>query len=447
MAPPTTQTTQSTGIFISQRTKATRSVDPKLQSASNQELLDLIKQKKLNVYNLEQTLDFERAVEIRRLVYEQKFNNEKKTSLDNIPYKHFNYSDIYGVCCENVIGYIPIPVGVVGPILIDNKQVYVPMATTEGSLIASTQRGCKAITESSGVTTVITKVGMTRAPLIRFPNVQKSHAFKQWIETPENFQTISKIYSSTSHYARLEDIQTNLVGRYVYIRFRSTTGDAMGMNMITKGVEKVLEELKESKFEDMEIMSLSSNFCTDKKSSSINWTEGRGASVIAEAIISGENVKNILKTNVEQMVELNTAKNLVGSAIAGSIGGYNAHAANIVTAIFLAAGQDPAQNVESSNCLTHMESCNDGKDLRISITMPSLEVGTVGGGTHLPAQSSVLSVMSSQGASKEYPGKNSETLARVVCSTVMAGELSLMAALSAGHLVRSHMKHNRKKEN
>jgi hypothetical protein len=134
-------------------------------------------------------------------------------------------------------------------------------------------------------------------------------------------------------------------------------------------------------FPEMTIASLSGNYCTDKKPAAINWIEGRGKSVVAEGIIPGEAVKSILKTTVEALVQLNITKNLVGSAMAGSIGGNNAHAANILTAIYMATGQDPAQNVESSNCITLMEATNDGKDLLITCSMPSIEVGTVGGGT------------------------------------------------------------------
>jgi hydroxymethylglutaryl-CoA reductase (NADPH) len=130
----------------------------------------------------------------------------------------------------------------------------------------------------------------------------------------------------------------------------------MGMNMISKGCEKALDVMsKECGFDDMSIISLSGNFCTDKKSAAINWTDGRGKSVVAEAIIPGDVVKSVLKSDVEALVELNISKNLIGSAMAGSLGGFNAHASNIVSAIFLATGQDPAQNVESSSCITTMK--------------------------------------------------------------------------------------------
>ncbi|PRQ25239.1 putative hydroxymethylglutaryl-CoA reductase (NADPH) [Rosa chinensis] len=136
-------------------------------------------------------------------------------------------------------------------------------------------------------------------------------------------------------------------------------------------------------------------------------------------------------------------KNLTGSAIAGALGGFNAHASNIVSAVYLATGQDPAQNIESSHCITMMEAINDGKDLHVSVTMPSIEVGTVGGGTQLASQSACLNLLGVKGANREAPGSNARQLASVVAGSVLAGELSLMSAIAAGQLVKSHMKYNR----
>ena len=166
---------------------------------------------------------------------------------------------------------------------------------------------------------------------------------------------------------------------------------------------------------------------------------------MVEATIKGSVVSSVLKTSVEAACELNVAKNLVGSAMAGmSAGGYNAHASNLVSAVYLACGQDPAQNVESSNCLTLLTPANGGADLHVSCTMPSIEVGTVGGGTHLGAQAACLRMLGVAGADQGAPGLHARKLAMVVAATVMAGELSLLAALSAGHLVKAHMKLNRK---
>lgn len=165
---------------------------------------------------------------------------------------------------------------------------------------------------------------------------------------------------------------------------------------------------------------------------------------MCEAIVPSKIVTTVLKTTVQALVDVNYSKNMIGSAIAGSIGGFNAHAANIVTAIFIASGQDPAQNIGSSNCMTLMEPWGkSGEDLYISCTMPSIEIGTVGGGTVLPAQAACLEMLGVKGANNENPGENANQLARIVCGMVLAGELSLMAALAAGHLVRSHLRHNR----
>lgn len=166
--------------------------------------------------------------------------------------------------------------------------------------------------------------------------------------------------------------------------------------------------------------------------------------MVCEAIVPASIVTSVLKTSVQALVDVNISKNLIGSAMAGSIGGFNAHAANIVTAIFIATGQDPAQNVGSSNCITLMEPWGEGgEDLYITCTMPSIEIGTVGGGTVLPPQGACLEMLGVKGANIECPGANASQLARIVCGTVLAGELSLMAALAAGHLVRSHLRHNR----
>ena len=203
-----------------------------------------------------------------------------------------------------------------------------------------------------------------------------------------------------------------------------------------------------SQFPALRVLALSGNLCTDKKPSAVNWLTGRGKSVVAEARIPGAVLTSVLKTSAEAMAELNVGKNLVGSALAGSIGGFNAHASNVVTALYLATGQDPAQNVESSNCLTQMEVdttiAGPTPGLLVSVTMPCVEVGTVGGGTSLAAQSACLDMLGCKGAHASTPGSNARQLARIVASLVLAGELSLMAALTSNDLINSHLKLNRK---
>jgi hydroxymethylglutaryl-CoA reductase (NADPH) len=329
-------------------------------SLNDEELIDLSVRGKLPGYALEKTLgDMTRAVKVRRaLVSRTHATRETSTLLESskLPYEHYDYERVHGACCENVIGYMPLPVGVAGPLMIDGQNYFIPMATTEGVLVASASRGCKAINAGGGAVTVLTADGMTRGPCVGFDTLARAAEAKVWLDSEAGTKIMKDAFNSTSRFARLQSMKTALAGTYLYIRFKTTTGDAMGMNMISKGVEHALRVMStEAGFEDMSTISVSGNFCTDKKAAAINWIDGRGKSIVAEAIIPREVVRTVLKSDVDALVELNIAKNLIGSAMAGSIGGMNAHAANIVTAIFLATGQDPAQVVESSSCITVMK--------------------------------------------------------------------------------------------
>ncbi|KAI8637232.1 3-hydroxy-3-methylglutaryl-coenzyme A reductase [Parasitella parasitica] len=408
---------------------------------TDEEIISVVQSGKMAAYALEKVLgDFERAVHIRRaLVSRDSITKSLEGSL--LPVKNYHYDKVMGACCENVIGYMPIPVGVAGPLNIDGDLIHIPMATTEGCLVASAARGCKAINAGGGATTIVIADGMTRGPCVEFPNILRAADCKRWIEQ-EGEKVVTEAFNSTSRFARVRKMKVALAGCLMYIRFSTTTGDAMGMNMISKGCEKALSKIAE-RYPEMQIISLSGNYCTDKKPAAINWIEGRGKSVVAEAVIPGSVVEKVLKTSVSALVELNISKNLVGSAMAGSVGGFNAHAANILTAVYLATGQDPAQNVESSNCITLMKAVNNEKDLNISCTMPCIEVGTIGGGTILPPQQAMLDFLGVRGPHPTEPGANARRLARIICAAVMAGELSLCAALAAGHLVKAHMAHNR----
>jgi hydroxymethylglutaryl-CoA reductase (NADPH) len=239
--------------------------------------------------------------------------------------------------------------------VIDGQSFFIPMATTEGVLVASASRGCKAINSGGGAVTVLTDDGMTRGPCVSFENLERAGAAKLWLDSEAGQRTIKNAFNSTSRFARLDALKTVIAGTKLYIRFKTTTGDAMGMNMISKGVEHALTVMMDEGFDDMNVVSVSGNYCADKKAAALNWIEGRGKSVVAEAIIPGEAIKSILKTDVDSLVDLNISKNLIGSAMAGAAGGFNAHAANIVAAVFIATGQDPAQVVESANCITTMQ--------------------------------------------------------------------------------------------
>lgn len=410
-----------------------------LSSVQDEDVVQSVIDGSIPSYALESKLgDCRRAAAIRREAL-QKMTGR---SLQGLPLDGFDYDSILGQCCEMPVGYVQIPVGIAGPLLLDGFEYLVPMATTEGCLVASTNRGCKAIYASGGAASMLLRDGMTRAPVVRFATAKRASELKFFLEDPSNFETLAVVFNRSSRFARLQHIQCSIAGKNLYIRFCCTTGDAMGMNMVSKGVQNVLDFLQND-FPDMDVIGISGNFCSDKKPAAVNWIEGRGKSVVCEATIKEEVVTKVLKTNVATLVELNTLKNLAGSAVAGALGGFNAHAANIVSAIFIATGQDPAQNVESSHCITMMEPLNDGKDLHISVTMPSIEVGTVGGGTQLASQSACLNLLGVKGASKESPGSNSRLLATIVAGSVLAGELSLMSAIAAGQLVKSHMKYNR----
>eukprot|EP00286_Rhodomonas_abbreviata_P002403 CAMPEP_0181347862 /NCGR_PEP_ID=MMETSP1101-20121128/34100_1 /TAXON_ID=46948 /ORGANISM="Rhodomonas abbreviata, Strain Caron Lab Isolate" /LENGTH=610 /DNA_ID=CAMNT_0023460095 /DNA_START=51 /DNA_END=1884 /DNA_ORIENTATION=+ len=387
---------------------------------SDEDILAQLLDGSLKDYQLEKKLgDYERAVGVRRALYEHVL--EKDLSL--IPYSGYDYGKVFGANCEM-------------------EPIYIPMATTEGCLVASANRGCKAISVSGGCMSVVMKDSITRAPCLRLPSAMRAAAVKRWCGALENYQQLEQAFNSTTNYGKLVSVEATVAGRNVYLRFNCMSGDAMGMNMVSKGCLKAIEVL-EAEFPDLVLVAISGNMCTDKKPAAINWILGRGKSIVVEAIIPENIVKSVLKSSVYDMIETNKQKNHIGSAMAGSVGGFNAHAANIVTAVFLATGQDPAQNVESSNCLTIMEYAS----LHVSVTMPSVEVGTVGGGTHLPAQAGCLEICGVRGAAKgagSSPGDNARKLAQIVGSAVLAGELSLMAALAANQLVKAHMVHNRK---
>ncbi|CAM1504812.1 Fc.00g024030.m01.CDS01 [Cosmosporella sp. VM-42] len=420
--------------------------DKQAHTMNDEEVVHMSMRGKIPGYALERTLkDFTRAVKVRRTIISRTRATADLTNLldrSKLPYEHYNWERVFGACCENVIGYMPLPVGVAGPLVIDGQSYFIPMATTEGVLVASASRGCKAINSGGGAITVLTGDGMTRGPVVGFETLERAGAAKLWLDSEDGQALMKKAFNSTSRFARLQQMKTVIAGTLLFIRFKTTTGDAMGMNMISKGVEHALSVMSnEGGFDDMSIISISGNYCADKKPAALNWIDGRGKSVVAEAIIPGDVVKSVLKIDVDTLVELNISKNLVGSAMAGSIGGFNAHAANIVAAIFLATGQDPAQVVESANCITLMRNLHGS--LQISVSMPSLEVGTLGGGTILEPQSAMLDLLGVRGSHPTNPGDNSRRLARIIAASVLAGELSLCSALAAGHLVKAHMQHNR----
>ena len=272
---------------------------------------------------------------------------------------------------------------------------------------------------------------MTRAPAIKCSGASEALKIKQWFI--DNFDELKEIAEGTTSHGKLIKIDPILiVGSYVYPRFVFSTGDSMGMNMVTIASEKILEKLAQDTTANH--LALSGNVCVDKKPAAINIVEGRGKTVIADILIPKDIVEKKLKTTTDAIVEVNMAKNLIGSAASGSMA-FNAHYANMVAAIFLATGQDAAHVVEGSLGITTAENRNG--DLYFSVNLPDLPVATVGGGTSLEVAHEGLEILgvAGSGHAKEF--------AEIVACTVLAGELSLVGAIAAGHLARAHQQHGR----
>lgn len=394
---------------------------------TEEEIMEKLDSGDIRIFEIEKYTDTaNQATDIRRKYIEKKTNVE----LTHISKYSIDMTETAKKNIENPIGTIQIPVGVAGPIIIHNDEetieTYVPMATTEGALLASVNRGCSVIRHSNGCNVSILSNQMTRAPVIKTKNVQDANKLKKWIN--DNFNKIKEVAESTTKHGKLIKIDPiAIVGHFVYPRFVYETGDSMGMNMVTIATQEALNLIE--KENDIHVIALSGNFCVDKKASAVNLIEGRGKSIVAEITVPKEIVEKTLKTTTEAIVEVNYAKNLVGSAIAGSYG-YNAHFANMVAAIFLATGQDPAHVVEGSIGITTAE--NDNGDLYFSVTLPDLPVATVGGGTRLETATESLNLLDAKGSDKV------NRYASIVGGIVLAGELSLVGALAAGHLARAH---------
>ena len=373
------------------------------------------------------------SVKLRRLAIQKftklEFEHIQNFSLDVETAKMKNI--------ENMIGAVQVPLGVAGLLKIKgeyaNAEYYIPLATTEGGLVASVSRGCSVITKSGGANVRIFEDEMTRAPVFKLDSIERTKKFYEWVKRPEIFDQMKKIAEKTTRFGKLIAVKPFVTGTYVYLRFSYDTKDAMGMNMVTIATDAVLH-LIEDEF-GAQAISLSGNMCTDKKPASINTILGRGKTVVADVTIPKEIIKETLKCTPDAMFEVNYSKNLLGSARAGSLG-FNAHAANIIAAIYIACGQDAAHVVEGSTAITSME-LTKYDEIHCAVTLPTLPVGTVGGGTGLGTQRDCLNILDVSGAG-EIPGANSRKFAEIVASAVLAGEISLIGAQAAGHLARAH---------
>lgn len=338
---------------------------------------------------------------------------------------------------ENMIGAVQLPVGVAGPLAVNGEYArgdyYVPLATTEGALVASVNRGCSTLTKAGGVTTTVLRDGMTRAPVVRVPSARHAQMVANYIQ--ENFEKVKTVAEHGEPYLTLLKVVPYVVGRNLFLRFVYDTGDAMGMNMVTFGTDKALE-LLEREFDFIEYVALSGNMCIDKKPSALNFIEGRGKTVVAEATLPRTLVEDKLKTTPEAIVDVSYRKNMLGSAQAGAYG-FNAHIANTVAALYIATGQDEAHVVEGSHGFTTCEL--EGEGLHVAVTLPAIQVGTLGGGTRVETQQECLKLLGVAGGGKN----NSKAFAEIVAATALAGEISLIGALAARHLSRAHQEHGR----
>ena len=395
-----------------------------------EDLLERVRDGDVRLHELDDHVDADAAATVRRRLVAE----ESGTDLDAVGEYAFDAAAA-DPNIDNMIGGVQIPLGVAGPVAVDGGAFdgdrYLPMATTEGAWVASVNRGCSAIDAAGGATARVTKSGMTRAPVFRVADVAEAEALVEWVRDSE--PALREAAESTTSHGELLGVTPYVVGNNVYLRFRFDTKDAMGMNMVTIATGEACDVVEAET--DADLVALSGNLCSDKKPAAVNAVEGRGRSVTADVEIPRDVVEERLHTTPEAMAEINTRKNHVGSAKAGSLG-FNAHVANAVAAMFLATGQDAAQVVEGSNAITTAEATADG-DLYVSVSLASLEVGTVGGGTKLPTQAAGLEVLGVRGGG-DPAGSNADALAEAIAVGALAGELSLLAALGSRHLASAH---------
>lgn len=338
-----------------------------------------------------------------------------------------------------------IPTSQVGPIYFQNmhglhetivdKEVIVPLATYETTLFHSVGRGAKVTRLAKTLQTTLISDHMTRSILIDAHQAKHAKDLSDYALSHLHFFQES-IVSKHSKYAVLKDIHTKIVGSLLFIRFAFETGDASGHNMTTFASDEIAKYLLDV-FPNVHYVSVSGNYCTDKKASAVNSILGRGKHVIAEITLSRTLLKEVLRTTPEKLIELNIKKNLIGSIASGGVMTANAHYANMLLAFYLATGQDAANIVEGSQGITHCELKDD--HLYFSVTLPNIIVGSVGHGKDSEDALNHLNQLSEQGYA------SAQSLAHIAAATVLCGELSLMAALSnPNELTSSHKRIERK---
>ncbi|KAB0565703.1 3-hydroxy-3-methylglutaryl-CoA reductase [Pseudomonas palleroniana] len=398
---------------------------------SIEEWVEALIQGTLNMHQLPASVSPKQAATIRRLALERITH----TSLSSIG--DFSF-DPRPAKCENLIGAIQVPVGIAGPLLIQGQhvkpqeRVFLPLATTEGALIASINRGCSALHAAGGAIVRVRDMGISRAPVFRTTGIEQTEYFLAWVS--EHFEDIAQYCEQGSRYLKLLDITSAVVGTSVYLRFCFHCADAMGMNMATLACAHAIEHLIVPST-GVCCVSVSGNYCTDKKPSAVNFVLGRGKDIHAEAHLSADIVQHILKTEPDAMVEVQYRKNLLGSIMAGAHG-FNAHHANVLAALFIATGQDLGHIAESAGGVTCLEARDKGA-LYASVLLRDVPLGTVGGGTGLSTQREALALLGIVAGRRE-PGEDCLRLAEIIGAAVLAAELSIIAALAGHHLADAH---------
>ena len=340
---------------------------------------------------------------------------------------------------ENQIGMVQVPVGAVGPLRINgicaHGDFYVPLATTEGALVASFHRGALVASMSGGVTASCLTESVTRAPCFMFESVRDVGQFVSWL-LPK-FDQLQSLVAQTTRHGQLNDCRTSILGKEIYLLFEFTTGDAGGQNMVTIATQAICEWIVANSPLAPQHWFIDGNMSGDKKATMQAFTYARGKKVVAECVLQQRLVKRFLHTLPEEMFRYWQISAL-GGVQSGSIG-VQGHYANGLAAMFIACGQDPACVAEAAVGITRMVLTTDG-DLYVSVALPNLICGTVGGGTHLPTARECLEMIGCYGAG------NARKLAEVICSTVLAGEISIIGAMAAGDFAAAHGSYGRNKK-
>jgi hydroxymethylglutaryl-CoA reductase (NADPH) len=344
--------------------------------------------------------------------------------------------------------FASVPLQWVGPVKITGPEIDIetelPLATYESPVFATVNRGARVATASGGIKAIVIDERMSRSVLFEAPDAIV--AFQCLEKIRKIFPDLGNVVGTTSRFAKLIDMHSQIAGNLLFLRFEFTTGDASGHNMVTQASEALMNHILEL-CPELKYESLSGNYCSDKKATAVNGILGRGKYVVAELTIPEKLVNKYLKSTPEKIVQLNIRKNLIGTMLAGGVRTANAHYANMLLAFYLATGQDAANIVEGSQGTTLAEVRNG--DLWFSVTIPNLIVGTVGNGKGLPFVEEVLAKLGCRPCSAEgyagqatrEPGANARRLALICAAAVLCGELSLMAALTnPGELMTAHRK-------